>query len=426
MTKQAAVLACGIVMLATFSGLSVFDARANSGAFVGLMLVAAGAYLAALVLVSRGAVSKRALFVCVLLSVASRGVLVTAAPVVSDDLYRYLWDGRIQRYGISPYHTTPNDADVRHLHTDLTNQIDPTSAALPTIYPPAAQLFFRLVTTTHESTTAIVVAVVLCDLLTIVVLWQWLVSTGREPWWVLVYAWNPVVILEGAGGGHIDLVGTLLVVTTVYALQRRWSLFAALNWSLAVTIKFLPVVLLPLLWRRLRLRDWVAAASLAGLVYLPFVFQGKGLPVGSLRPYAERWRFNGPIFEWLEPVMGPFGVLGIATACGLFVAWRLRQTHPMESPQAWAWPMGTALVFLPAIYPWYLVWLTPFLTVRANWPLLGWTLTSVLTYLVWASQQRDAGWVLPGWVVPVEYGIVAAIAFAVWRSVGNTTRPRTS
>ena len=422
MTKQAAILACGIVLLTTFTGMSLFDARAHSVEFVGLMFVAGAAYSLALVLVWRGPGSKRALLVCVLLSVAWRGALMTAAPLVSDDVYRYVWDGRIQRHGFSPYDTTPNDAAVQHLHTDLTRRIDPTSAALPTIYPPAAELFFRLVTTVHESTTAMVVAVVVCDLLTVVVLWQWLATTGRDPWWVLAYAWHPLVALEGAGGGHIDLVGTLLLVTAVYALGRRWSLLAALTLSLAVTVKFLPIVLLPFLWHRLRLRDLAAAAGIAGFVYLPFVVQGEGLPVGSLRPYAERWRFNGPLFELLEPAFGPIGVLALATAGGMVVAWRLGQTAQVDDPRGWAWPMATALFFLPAVYPWYLVWLTPFLTVRANWPLLGWTLISVLTYLVWASQLHGTGWVLPGWVVPVEYGIVAAIAFALWRSAGTAAR----
>ena len=90
-------------------------------------------------------------------SAATAVALFGAAPLVSDDAYRYVWDGRVQRFGLSPYETVPNDPALAYLHTDLTRRIDPTSAALPTIYPPAAELFFRSVTTLHESVTSMVV-----------------------------------------------------------------------------------------------------------------------------------------------------------------------------------------------------------------------------------------------------------------------------
>ena len=134
-------------------------------------------------------------------------------------------------------------------------RIDPTSAALPAIYPPAAELFFRGVTAVHESVTAIVIAVVVCDVLTMLVLWRWLATTGRSPWWVIAYAWHPLVAIEGAGGGHIDVVGTFILVVAGFALSRRRGLLATSALAAAVTVKFLPVVLAPLLWRRVRLRD---------------------------------------------------------------------------------------------------------------------------------------------------------------------------
>ena len=72
--------------------------------------------------------------------------------------------------------------------------------------------------------------------------------------------------------------------------------------------------------------------------------------------------------------------------------------------------MATTLLFLPTIYPWYLFWLTPFLIGRSVVPLVVWTLGVFLTYLVWQSELSGAGWLLPAWVVPVEYGLIAAAA----------------
>ena len=416
------IFACGFALLATLIATSILDAQVQSTAFLWLVTFASLAYVAMLVLVSRGAVgSRRALVGCLLLAVVWRGALLVHAPLVSEDVYRYVWDGRVQRFGYNPYESAPNDPALAHLHTDVTRLIDPTSAELPTIYPPVAELFFRGVTTVHESVLAIVTAVVVCDLLTIVVLWRWLVTSGRNPWWVLAYAWHPLVAIEGAGGGHIDVVGTLLVVSGAYALSRRRTLLASVALALAFAVKFLPVVLVPLLWRRVRVRDALVAVGVVVLAYVPFSGLSVNLPTGSLGAYAQNWRFNGPLFALLEPWLGTLTILALATVCGLALAWRLRVSLRVEDPGAWAWPMAAALLLMPAVYPWYLVWLTPFLTVRTTWPLVAWTLGSMTTYAVWGAELRGAGWVLPGWVEPIEYGLVVGVAIWVW-TVGPARR----
>src|SRR5205823_8115390 len=89
-----------------------------------------------------------------------------------------------------------------------------------------------------------------------------LAASGRSAWWSLAYAWNPLVAIEGAGNGHVDLLGTLSIVAAAWALARRWRTAAALAFALAVGIKFVPIVLAPLLWRRLRVRDVLAGTAL--------------------------------------------------------------------------------------------------------------------------------------------------------------------
>ena len=196
------IFACGAVLALSLGTVGWLDARAETAAFLGLLGVAAAAYLTALSLVARRPPgSSRALAGCLLLGLVWRVVLITGAPLVSDDVYRYIWDGRVQRFGHDPYQSVPDDPELAHLHTESTARIDPASARLPTIYPPAAQLFFRAATTVHESVTMMVTAVVVTDLLTALVLWRWLVYQQRNPWWVLAYAWHPLVALEGAGGG---------------------------------------------------------------------------------------------------------------------------------------------------------------------------------------------------------------------------------
>ena len=159
-----------------------------------------------------------------------------------------------------------------------------------------------------------------------------------------------------------------------------------------------------------------------GLAYLPFLDTSLTLPVGSLGAYTESWRFNGPVFALLEPWLGVVPVLALATGAGVAVASMARRTMSVDDPAAWAWPLAASLLVMPAVYPWYLLWLTPFLTTRATWPLVAWTLSSILTYVVWSSELAGTGWVLPSWVVPVEYGLLVAVGIWTWRSSGSFAR----
>src|SRR5690349_5312776 len=214
-----------------------------------------------------------------------------------DDIHRYVWDGRMQRLGYNPYLVIPSDPAVQELHTPETRNLN--NPDLPTPYPPGAQLFFRLVTAIHESTFAMKVAFVLCDWTIVLVLIDLLRRNGQGAHLVLAYAWNPLLAIEVAGSGHIDIVGALLLVISVAALARRWRSIAALAFSLAVAVKFLPIVLLPLYWKRVRIRDAALAVAAVGLLYLPFLNHGR-IPTGSLATYVQSFRFNGPVFAILH------------------------------------------------------------------------------------------------------------------------------
>ena len=86
-------------------------------------------------------------------------------------------------------------------------------------------------------------------------------SSGQGAHWILAYAWHPLLATDVAGSGHIDIVGVLLLLVSAAALGRRWRAVAAVAFGLAVAVKFLPIVLLPLYWKRVRIRDGLLAAA---------------------------------------------------------------------------------------------------------------------------------------------------------------------
>jgi alpha-1,6-mannosyltransferase len=227
---------------------------------------------------------------------------------------------------------------------------------------------------------------------------------------VLAFAWNPLLAIEVAGSGHIDIVGALLLVVSAAALVRRWRTTAAVALGLAIAVKLLPVVLLPLYWKRVRIRDAGLAAAVVVLLYVPFLHHGR-IPIGSLGTYVQSFRFNGPVFAALDRVAPPQLLVGLAVLVGLVTAtWlRRRSEAPERSLDIFAWPMAASLLCAPVVFPWYLLWLLPFLTSASTLLIIIWTVSIIPVYVQWHLRALGHPWgSLPGWVMLLEYGCVAA------------------
>jgi alpha-1,6-mannosyltransferase len=340
-----------------------------------------------------------------------------------DDIHRYVWDGRLQRLGYNPYLVVPSDPAVNWLHTPETRNLN--NPNLPSPYPPGAQLFFRTITAIQESTFALKAAFVVCEFGIVFVLLDLFRCTRQGAHRVLAFAWNPLLAVEVAGSGHIDIVGALLLVVSAAALVRRWRATAAVALGLAIAVKFLPVVLLPLYWKRVRVRDTALAAAAVGVLYVPFLNHGR-IPIGSLGTYVQTFRFNGPVFAALDQVVPPQLLVGLAVLVGLVTATWLRSAAPEWSPGAFAWPMAACFLCAPVVFPWYLLWLLPFLTSASTLLIIVWTVSIIPTYIQWHSRALGRPWgALPGWVMLVEYGCVAAAgALIALRRLRRPASPR--
>jgi alpha-1,6-mannosyltransferase len=325
-------------------------------------------------------------------------------PGADDDIHRYVWDGRVQRLGYNPYIVVPSDPALIGLHTPETRTLN--NPDVPSPYPAGAQLFFRAVTAIHESVFALKVAFLVCDLAIVLVLLDVLRRSGQGAHWVLAYAWNPLLAIEVAGSGHIDIVGVLLLLVSFAALERRWRAIAAVAFGLAVAVKFLPIVLLPIYWKRVRMRDAALAAVVVGLLYVPFLNHGR-IPIGSLGTYVHSFRFNDPVFAALERVAAPQLAVGLAVLVGFLTAMWLRSKASALSSDAFAWPMAASLLCAPVVYPWYLLWLLPFVRSGSTLPIIVWTVSIIPTYYVWHLRTLGRPWLVPGWIMLLEYGSVA-------------------
>jgi hypothetical protein len=427
----------GAAVVAAFAALAITEAPLGTPLFFAFAAVPAVVYgllmrrlLAPSQPKAQGFGPERLLRIALLLAVAFR-VPVAVAPVGADnDMVRYMYDGRLQQLGINPYTVVPADPAIAWTHTDLTRRMPSIRARTP--YPAAAQLFFRLVVTIRETPRAMKLALVACDLLTILVLVRWLRQTNRPPWLALAYAWNPLVILEVAHSGHIDALGALWIALAAWMLTTGRTLRGAIAFVMAIATKLLPIVLVPLLWKRIRIRDAAAGGLVWVLLYLPFRSAG-ALPLGAVPNVVAFIRFNGPLFKWLAELATPQVAAAVAVVAGLSVATWMRFSRPADDPAAWAWPMAVSLAAAPVIYPWYLLYFTPFLFSAATVPLIAWTYAALPVYLVWYLSKFGHRWFVPTPVLWIEFGAVVLVLLGrivavrpVISSVRRRSRPRSA
>lgn len=346
-------------------------------------------------------------------------------PTLSDDIFRYLWDGRVQLAGINPYLYPPTAPEVAHLRDEphgLINHPD-----VPTIYPPLAQLFFRLVCILSTTPAALKLALLVCDFGLCLLLWRSLVRRGQDPRRVLLYAWHPLPIIEIAGSGHVDALSVLLLFGALHALQIRRIDAAAAALAGAFLAKLVPLVLLPTLWRRAgedwfhlqprRALIWFPALVLLG--YLPFADAGSKLATG-LSTYAQHWHFNAAIYSLIHNALTPWDAAAHLHArwlCTiLLVALGLRAQIQLTDPYAAAYTtLGAYVLLSPTMHPWYLLWILPFLPFFAHlaWGLLGGLVALAYHVLIGYSASgiwREELWVLWAQYAPF-YVILLATAF---------------
>jgi len=351
-----------------------------------------------------------------LLAIAMRLTLLPLTPELSDDIYRYLWDGHVQLSGMNPYLYAPGASELEGLRTAYHGLIN--NPTVPTIYPPFAQAAFFLIALMGSTLLSAKMVWLACDLGTAWLLSRIARATGRnEQRVLLLYLWAPLLIVEVAWSGHLEPLGLLVMVLAILMAdiarrdgphpvsepeeasnpkKRSWLPVAAGSaLALSALTKFAPAAALPALVRRL---GWKALAgfTIAGLVlYAPFVLAGPRLFTG-LMTYSEHWWFMKGPFVLLEVATGDPARARLAAAVLVIsvVAWSAIARYDLERTLLWL--LGTGMILTPTLHPWYVLWMLPMAALRTSRP---WILLSGLAftgYFGLGSYQQTGDWLQPG------------------------------
>jgi alpha-1,6-mannosyltransferase len=406
------VLASGLVLSACVVCWRLLgDMTRDIAVHLVLYAVAFAAYLVAL-WASRG-LSAGGLRLCLAAAVVWRVLLVAAPPLLSDDVYRQVWEGRIQQHGGNPYAWRDRaEADkwtsLRDAVWENVNHKDYTA-----IYPPFWQLVARGVIAAHDSVTAVKAFLVACELVMLAVLADVLRLRGQPRERVLVAAWSPLALVEIAGSGHNDVFALLWLALGLWALERGWRLCSAVALGLGVAAKLLPAVL-ALGWaRRYRVAHLLALAAVLPILALPYVEARHGM-WRSLLAYSRYWRFNESFFAALPPLVGSQEAAVRVAALALLVLALALAARKVEAAPAGLILVAAWLLLGANVLPWYALWLLPFLVLVEAPPALLFTGTVGLAYVVYPGWLGGGPWQVPWPVRALEYGL-PLLLLAAWR-----------
>ncbi|MBN2231847.1 MAG: DUF2029 domain-containing protein [Deltaproteobacteria bacterium] len=299
------------------------------------------------------AMSRRGVALVALLFLLLRLWLTSREPLLSDDIYRCLWEGRVWNAGFDPYRLAPDHPALAVLRNHWHALIN--HPELPAIYPPLQLAVNSVLANLHESPGFYKLALTVADIVVALLLGLLLARRGRSQRCALLYFTHPLAVLEVSWSGHHDPVFLAFLLAALMLLDDRRRFAAGLAWGAAVATRFVPLVLV----REFRHRRSTAGFLVVILAcYLPFWLAGSSA-LGSLGAYAADWEFNGSLYRLGTIVIADHRLVRLVLF-GLFGGW-WAAVNLKTGDREWR----VLLLFVgvlaasPTVHPWYGLWVLP-------------------------------------------------------------------
>jgi len=360
--------------------------------------------------------SERGLIPLLVFLLILRLAFLTMQPMGSDDVYRYMWDGRVQAAGINPYRYAPNDSTLTYLQTTrLPSQVN--HADLKTVYFPLSEWTFYLAyALSGEHPWGFQLFILVAEIFTFIGLVKLTRQLSHSPWWVLFYAANPLIILQFSLDCHVDALGFPFLLFGLLFYFRKNLIQSLLLIGMSLLIKPTALVLLPILFfdqKGLANKAKVAAIPIA-IMLVPFIPYSLGVnPFEALAFFSKHWFFNGALFSLLLP-MFPDNETNRLVCLGILTAFLLALYLGKKSFNIKiVLSMLLLLLCSPVAHPWYMGWMIALLPLAPLASGVALAATASLPSITFVSYQLNGIWKDYPLVLVLEYVPVVALLLFV-------------
>jgi hypothetical protein len=403
MTRERVLLAASAIVL--LASMLAIGRLPSPHTHIAVFLALYGAGFAAYALAARAVLRSRTHGVWLPLAVLAVSALAHACVVaarsdLSTDIYRYAWEGRVVLRGSNPFTTVPDDSSFVSMRDADYARV--AYQNMPAIYPPLAQGAFALAALVHPGPVTLKALFSLLNLGTVLILFAMLRRRGLPPAHALLFAWNPLVIVETGYSGHVDAMAAFFLVLALALWESGRRVWSGVVLGASALVKYLALAALP--WLARRRAYAVAAVVVLVLVagYIPFWSAG-GRLFTSLRVYTATWYFNGAPFFALSSFFGNQDLARRLLLAGAAAFVLVAAVRERDLTRFIYLVIGCALVVSPTMYPWYLLWIAPFFALYRNRAWIGFSALVMLSYAVWTYYIESGTWVLPNWLLVLEY-----------------------
>jgi len=364
--------------------------------FATAYLLALGAYF--LILKELSALSRKKIIILLFIGLAARLLFVLQEPLLSDDLYRCIWEGLVTLHSKNPYLLAPADLDLVNLRPVWHHLIN--HADYPAIYPPLTTLFNTLVAVIRPTPLFYKACLTLADLCLTLIIALRLGVLQKPRRYLLLYFLHPLPIIEISGNGHHEALVLLLAMTAFYCFDQQKLSAAAAWFSAAVLSKYFFLILIFEFRNR---RTWLILIALSLLLFAPFL-TFKGNIFFSLGSYLEHWEFNASFYRLGTLVFENHFYLRLLLAAIYLTGWLyLNLKTNLSIHQRPVILLCGLLLVSPTVHPWYGLWLLPFLVFYRDLAILLFVSLLPLSYIVLEGYQADAIWQENYWVTALIY-----------------------
>ncbi len=353
-----------------------------------LWIISSSFYLISIYLLKKISLDNYQLLFLILLSALTQLSFINFEPIGSDDIYRYMWDGKVQVNGINPYLYKPIDKELNELHSNIL----PTKMnfkEMRTVYFPLSQwLFYVGYKISGENFWAYKILIFISIITTIFLLYKILLKLKLENKRLLFFILSPLIYFQFSLDGHLDAYGLPLLISSLYFYINGKKLISAVFLGLSFSVKPIAVVLIPIFFLNEnsfsdKIKFLIVNLFSFLIQFIPYVFSSN--PFEAFFIFSKNWMYNGFIFTTINSFFHNNQLSRLITWLLLLISLLPIYFSKIELIKKIYFAITLMIIFSPVVHPWYLIWvlvLIPLVDLTSGFYLVSAiSLTSITIYI---------------------------------------------